>query len=239
MNENYNKVLVIAAHPDDEILGSGGTIALHTAKGDRVTILILAEGLTSRGLERNLEFWDAELKKLQNTARKAAEVVGVTDVRFGGLPDNRMDSINLLDVVKIIESVIDEIQPNIIYTHHYGDLNIDHQITHQAVMTAARPLPNSPIKQILFFEVPSATGWNTPISENAFIPHYYVDISQSVNEFDTALDLKIKALEIYSDEMRLYPHARSIKSIVSLADFRGSSVGLLQAESFQVGRILI
>lgn len=237
MNENYNKVLVIAAHPDDEILGSGGTIALHTAKGDRVTILILAEGLTSRGLERNLEFWDAELKKLQNTARKAAEVVGVTDVRFGGLPDNRMDSINLLDVVKIIESVIDEIQPNIIYTHHYGDLNIDHQITHQAVMTAARPLPNSPVKQILFFEVPSATGWSAP-TQKIFIPQYYVDTSQVLSCGKTALERKIKALEIYSSEMRAYPHARSLKAIESLSILRGVMVGLKSAEAFQIGRIV-
>ncbi|AXY67722.1 PIG-L family deacetylase [Thermosynechococcus sichuanensis E542] len=232
-------IFVVAAYPDDEILGCGGTMALHSARGDKVTVLIMAEGITSRLQVRDVVSCRENLTKLQQTAIEANKVVGVSDVRFAGLPDNRMDSVDLLDVVKIIEKVMDDIQPEIIYTHHHADLNIDHQITHQAVMTAARPLPNSPIKEVLFFEVPSATGWNTPISGNAFIPQYYVDISQNINDFYTALDLKIKALEVYSNEMRSYPHARSIESIKALADFRGSSVGFLHSESFQVGRILI
>jgi LmbE family N-acetylglucosaminyl deacetylase len=160
------------------------------------------------------------------------------DVRFAGFPDNRMDSIDLLDVVKAVEAVIDEIQPDVIYTHHYGDLNIDHQITHQAVMTAARPLPNSCIKKLLFFEVPSATGWNTPTASNVFIPQYYVDLSQKVSDNRNALECKLKALQVYESEMRPYPHNRSLEAVRHLASWRGSSVGLPRAEAFQVGRIV-
>jgi LmbE family N-acetylglucosaminyl deacetylase len=232
------KVLVLAAHPDDEILGCGGTLALHSAKGDQITIMIMAEGITSRSSVRDVTLCRAELTNLQQIALQAAQVLGVSDVRFAGLPDNRLDNLDLLDIVKIIEQVIDDIQPEIIYTHHYGDLNIDHQIIHQAAMTAARPLPNSSVRKLLFFEVPSATGWNTPTSQNAFIPQYYIDLSQKVNGSETALDYKLKALKIYESEMRPYPHHRSIETVQYLAYWRGSSIGILSAESFQVGRII-
>ena len=121
-----SKILVIAAHPDDEVLGCGGTLAVHTARGDDCHILIMAEGLTSRSYQRNVEAYSERLAQLKLTAQRAAQVLGIMDVRFAGFPDNRMDSIDLLDVVKAVEAVIDEIQPDVIYTHHYGDLNIDH-----------------------------------------------------------------------------------------------------------------
>lgn len=233
-----NKVLAIVAHPDDEVLGCGGTLALHTDRGDECHILIMAEGLTSRSYQRNVEAYSEQLAQLNLTAQRAAQVLGIMDVRFAGFPDNRMDSIDLLDVVKAVEAVIDEIQPDVIYTHHYGDLNIDHQITHQAVMTAARPLPNSCIKKLLFFEVPSATGWNTPTASNVFIPQYYVDLSQKVSDNRNALECKLKALQVYESEMRPYPHNRSLEAVRHLASWRGSSVGLSRAEAFQVGRIV-
>jgi len=233
------KVLVLAAHPDDEMLGCGATLALHAARGDNCHILIMAEGLTSRGHQRDVEAHKEQLAQLRLTTQQACAVIGVKDVRFAGFPDNRMDSVDLLDVVKTVEAVIEEIQPEIIYTHHYGDLNIDHQITHQAVMTAARPLPNSCVKQILFFEVPSATGWNTPTASNAFIPQYYVDLSQKVSDNENALERKLKALTVYGSEMRPYPHNRSLESVRYLAQWRGSLVGLLCAEAFQVGRIIV
>ncbi|WAS04156.1 PIG-L family deacetylase [Gloeomargaritales cyanobacterium VI4D9] len=232
------KVLVVATHPDDEVLGCGGTLALHAARGDNCHILIMAEGLTSRSHQRDVEAHKEQLAQLRLTAQQACAVIGVKDVRFAGFPDNRMDSVDLLDVVKVVESVIEEIQPEIIYTHHYGDLNIDHQITHQAVMTATRPLPNSCIKKLLFFEVPSATGWNTPTATNAFIPQYYVDLSQKVSDNVDALERKLRALTVYESEMRPYPHNRSLEAVRYLAQWRGSLVGLPCAEAFQVGRIL-
>ncbi len=239
VNHSFNRsVLVVAAHPDDEILGCGGTLALHVGRGDSCCILIVAEGLTSRSTKRDLEALKLKLEVLKNIARQAAQIIGINDIRFGGLPDNRMDSLDLLDVVKLIEEVIDDVKPNIVYTHHYGDLNIDHQLVHQAVMTAARPLPESTVKKILYFEVPSATGWNTPTSYNAFLPQYYVDLSQIVRNNKSALDIKLEALKIYESEMRPYPHNRSMGSVKHLACWRGSSVGLFSAESFQVGRII-
>jgi len=237
-SDNPKTILVIVAHPDDEILGCGGTLALHVANGDSCCILIMAEGLTSRSAKRNSEALRRELEELKDTARQAAKVIGINDVRFGGLPDNRMDSLDLLDIVKIIEEVIVDVKPDIIYTHHYSDLNIDHQLVHLAVMTAARPLPKSTVRKILYFEVPSATGWNTQAPCNMFLPQYYVDLSQIVVEDQTALDIKLKALKIYESEMRPYPHNRSMKSVEYLGYWRGSSVGLLSAEAFQVGRIL-
>jgi len=232
------KVLVLAAHPDDEMLGCGGTLALHSKQGDQITIMIMAEGITSRGQKRDVISWGEALTQLQQTARQAAQVVGISDIRFAGLPDNRLDSIDLLDIVKIIEQVTDDIQPTIIYTHHYADLNIDHKIVHQATMTAIRPVPNNPVKKLLFFEVPSATGWNTPTAQNVFIPQYYVDLSQKVNDDEDALERKLKALTVYGSEMRPYPHNRSLESVRYLAQWRGSLVGLLCAEAFQVGRII-
>ena len=143
-------VLVVAAHPDDEVLGCGGTIARHALDGDDVFILILAEGATSRDGNTASTF-SAEVTALQTAATKAAEILGVAPPRFLGLPDNRLDSLDLLDVVKAVEAVISEISPTIVYTHYVGDLNIDHQIAFRAVITACRPQPDTGISGIYTF----------------------------------------------------------------------------------------
>ena len=224
-------ILVIAAHPDDEILGCGGTIAKHTQNGDQVHVLILAEGSTSRDLQRDRGKHQTELSALETAAHQASQILGVTSINFEKLPDNRLDSLDLLDIIKTIEKYIDRIQPNIIYTHHYGDLNIDHQIVHKAVITATRPLPNTCVKTVLCFEVPSSTEWQFSDQSLKFNPNWFVDISDTLN-------LKLKALEAYASEMRPYPHPRSYQNVESLAKWRGATAGVGAAESFTLIRNL-
>ncbi len=223
------KVLVIAAHPDDEVLGCGGTIARHVQDGDCVNVLILAEGITSRGPQEGQDKHKKDLLKLRRSAEKANEILGVSRLVFMSLPDNRMDSIDRLDVVKIIEGFLEKYKPSVIYTHHSGDVNVDHRYTHEAVITACRPTPNFCVKRLLFFEVASSTEWQIPSSAPVFCPTWFVDISLT-------LQLKLKALQAYITEMRDFPHSRSIKAIESLACWRGATIGVEAAEAFVLGR---
>ncbi|MGM0826322.1 MAG: PIG-L deacetylase family protein [Pseudomonadota bacterium] len=219
-------VLVVAAHTDDEALGCGGTIARHAAQGDTVHAVFLADGVTSRPNAS-----DKELKERNEAASTAHQILGITDVYMLGFPDQRTDSVPFLDIVQALEEVIQKVQPQVIYTHHCGDLNIDHRITHQAVMTACRPVPNAPVKEIYAFEVLSSTEWNTP-GFSPFTPQFFVDITDY-------LKTKIESLDAYSLEMREPPHSRSIEGVKSLAHYRGYSIGVNAAEGFQVVRIII
>lgn len=222
-------VLVIAAHPDDEVLGCGATIAKHVQQGDMVHSLILAEGTTSRALNHNREQWESELSELAVAAHKASKILGTASVTLHKFPDNRMDGCELLDVVKMIEQAIDQHQPEIVYTHHCGDVNIDHRRTHEAVITACRPVPGHPVKSLLFFEIPSSTEWQTPGSAPIFAPNWFVDVTDT-------LALKLKALEAYQSEMRPWPHPRSLQAVELLARWRGTSVGVEASEAFVLGR---
>lgn len=219
-------VLVVAAHTDDEALGCGGTIAKHVAQGDAVYAVFLADGVTSRP-GSTLE----ELEARNAAAARAHSILGIKQSFMLGFPDNRMDSVPLLDIVQKLESVLNDVKPQVIYTHHHGDLNIDHRITHLAVMTACRPVPSASVKEIYTFEVLSATEWNTPGSA-PFIPNVFVDISGY-------LDTKMQAIDAYALEMREAPHSRSIVHVIKLAEHRGNSVGITAAESFSLIRILI
>lgn len=216
-------ILIVAAHTDDEAIGCGGTIARHVAEGDAVYAVFMADGVTSRP-----DSSEAELAQRQQAAEKAMQILGIKQGFMLGLPDNRMDSLPFLDVVQPLEKVITEVQPQIVYTHHHGDLNIDHRITHQAVVTACRPQPGSSVIEIYAFEVLSATEWNTP-GHNTFSPNVFIDISQY-------LDTKRQALEAYNLEIRPEPHTRSITNIMRLAEFRGNTVGLKAAEAFGLVR---
>ncbi len=220
--------LVVAAHPDDDILGCGGVMARHVEQGDSVYVVFMADGVGSRG---TTELHTPELKERQRAAEQAANIVGAEKPLFLGLPDNCLDTVPLLQVIKPLESLIEELHPNIIYTHHGGDLNIDHRITHQAVLTACRPQPGCMVKQIYSFEVLSSTEWASTHGGDFFIPQYYVDISNY-------LSIKIKALQAYDMEMRDYPHSRSISGVEALATYRGVSVGCKAAEAFSVERII-
>tara|TARA_B100000315_G_C14434011_1_gene521518 strand:+ start:97 stop:801 length:705 start_codon:yes stop_codon:yes gene_type:complete len=226
-----NSILVIAAHPDDEVLGCGASIAKWSKDGQDVHVLIMAEGATSRDHTRDREFRKSDLLHLLDSANKASNILGVKSVELLDYPDNRMDSLDLLDVVKTIETYVKKLKPGVVVTHHSNDLNIDHQIVHQAVITACRPQPGHPVKRILLFEVPSSSEWQSPVICGPFVPNWFEDISDT-------LELKIKALEIYQSEMREWPHARSIKAVDHLARWRGASVGCEAAEAFMATRVI-
>jgi len=226
-----NKILIVAAHPDDEILGCGGSMAKWVKDGHEVHVLILAEGSTSRDKIRDRANHEKELTHLASSAREAGDIIGINSLKLLDYPDNRMDSVDLLDVVKTIESFVEKIQPNIVVTHHSGDLNIDHRIVFQGVITACRPQPGHSVKCILSFEVPSGTEWQSPIAGSSFLPNWFEDISQT-------LKLKIKALEAYKSEMRKWPHARSLKAVDHLAKWRGATVSYEAAEAFMLIRKL-
>lgn len=225
-------ILVIAAHPDDEVLGCGATIAKHVQLGDKVHVVILAEGATSRDERRDRSQRSTELSQLAEAAHRAKEILGVASLTLHDFPDNRMDSVDLLDIVKIVESSMEKVSPDIVYTHHAGDMNIDHRCTHEAVVTACRPHPQQSVSTLLFFEVPSSTEWQLPGSGQPFIPNWFVDISDTLAK-------KLKALEAYESEMRPWPHSRSYKAVEALARWRGASVGVEAAETFLVGRNLV
>jgi N-acetylglucosamine malate deacetylase 1 len=223
--------LVFAAHPDDEVLGCGGTIAKLSDEGWSIHVVIMAEGATSRSDNRNVADNEFELSELANSAQLANQILGVKSLTMHHLPDNRMDALSLLEVVKTIESEIIKHKPSLVMTHHAGDVNIDHRILQDAVITACRPQPDHPVKSLLFFEIASSTEWRPPSSGIYFSPNYFSDISKY-------LEAKMKALELYQTELRNYPHPRSLEAITYLAKWRGATVGCNAAEAFVVGRII-
>lgn len=216
-------ILVVAAHPDDEALGCGGTMARHAAEGDSVYALFMTNGVDAR---QNATNNDAGSRN--EAAENACKALGAKEYIYNDFPDNRLDTIALLDITQSIEKVIFKIQPEVIYTHHIGDLNIDHRRTHEAVMTACRPQPKFCVKEIYAFEVLSSTEWNTPCV-NPFIPNYFVDISPFLKS-------KHEAIKTYSKEMRDKPHSRNNEHIEALAQHRGQTVGIFYAEAFSLLR---
>jgi LmbE family N-acetylglucosaminyl deacetylase len=220
-------LLVVAAHPDDEVLGCGATIARLSSDRD-VHIFILGEGSTSRyasGSERAR----AEVVRLQASANAAAAILGARSVEFGSLPDNRFDELPLLDVVKRVEQSIEQIRPSTIYTHHPGDLNIDHRITFQAVLTATRPVPNHCVRELYAFEIPSSTEWAFQQFQPPFKPNVFIDAAGTIER-------KLKALAEYESECRTFPHPRSPEALRTSARCWGTVVGLEYVEAFELVR---
>jgi len=222
-----DNVMVIAAHPDDEVLGCAGTIAHHVAKGDHVNIVFLSHGVGSR----DNSVTDEDVSARQNAASKVTELLGTKVPVFLGFPDNRMDSVDMLDITQAVEKLVQEKKPGIIYTHFPGDLNIDHCITHQAVLTACRPQSQSSVRAIYCFEVLSSTEWNS-VTSNTFVPNVFMNITDY-------WDKKLEALECYAGEMRDSPHSRSINCVKALAMLRGETHGFHFAEAFVLERMLI
>lgn len=223
-------VLVFAAHPDDELLGLGGTVRRLADTGATVRAVIMAEGITSRA-EKREEADLSALKVLQTDAKNASKVIGYKSIDFCGLPDNRMDSMDLLDVIKIVSNYVEKYQPDTIFTHHHGDLNIDHRITCEAVLTACRPVGNYEVKRIYAFETPSSSEWNFNYQE-PFTPNVYVDVT---NTFEA----KIKGMACYRTESAEYPHPRSTEGLRSLGRLRGTNAGFNMAEAFMLLRACV
>jgi len=216
------KYLIVTAHPDDEVLGAGGSIARWIKKGWDVKIAILGEGITGRLRNRKKV---PKLKILQDQAVKAAHILGVGRPHFFNLPDNRFDSLDIIDVVKPIEELINNYRPDVVVTHFRGDLNIDHRITAEAVAVATRPTGGFTPEKVLSFDIPSSTEWNFYDNLSAFNPNIFINISKT-------LDLKIKAMQVYEEEMRPFPHPRSIESLKARSVYWGSISGLPAAEPF-------
>ena len=223
-------VLVVAAHPDDEILGCGGTMARLASEGHEVRIAILAEGMTSRYQQRD-QADRKQLNDLHNHAQQAADKVHAKELVLCKLPDNRMDTVPLLEVVKVVEELLERFRPSVIYTHHSGDLNVDHGVVHRAVLTATRPVPGQRTREIYAFEVPSSTEWAFQRLEPTFRPSVFVDISAT-------LDTKISALACYDTETRAFPHPRSPEALRAIAMRWGSVAGFQAAEAFELIRSL-
>jgi LmbE family N-acetylglucosaminyl deacetylase len=224
------RVLVCAAHPDDEVLGCGGAIARHSKAGDDVFIVFVSDGVLSR--PKDADIAAAELHQRQAAARRAAHALGAREPVFLGFPDQRLDTLALLDVTQTLEGVLTDVQPNTIYTHHAGDLNSDHRIVTAAVLTATRPVPGQQVTAIFGYEVLSSTEWAFGSTVESFHPNHFVSIEATLAD-------KMRALRCYEYEMREFPHARSYDAVEALAKVRGAAVGEIAAEAFTTMRTII
>lgn len=228
MELSKGPLLVVAAHPDDEALGCAGTMAKSALAGHSVSVLFFTDGVGARE-----EHVGARLREPRRTAAIASvALLGAENPTFLDWPDNRLDTVPMLELARTVEREIDRVKPRTILTHHYGDLNVDHRVVHDAVMTAVRPQPCGYPVDVLCFEVASSTEWSTPKSSTAFLPQVAVDVTDQLNR-------KIEALKLYDDEIREWPHARSVDAVVHLARWRGASFGVEAAEAFSVARVMI
>ncbi len=233
--QSFQKVLVIAAHPDDEVLGAGGTIARFTRAGIQVKIVIVATGISSRydKITAEGDKLDREITELQQHSRNAARCLGVDDVQFLGLPDNRLDTISRMDIVNLLHKVKDGFSPDLVLTHHSGDYNWDHGRVHDAVLMAFRASPGEPHPASIWtFEVLSSTERSFAQGRQTFSPNQYVSIQDT-------LEAKINSLKEYPTELHTYPHPRSPEAVKALAQLRGTEVGLFSAEAFSVVRSIM
>ncbi len=223
-------ILVVVAHPDDEILGMGGTIAKLSAQGKSVHVLIVTDGSSAQYRD------SADLQKIIDAKKletmNACDRVGVKSIHYGGLPDMRLDVTPHIQVNQAIEKVIDEIQPDSVFTHFYGDVNLDHQYVFKSVMVAARPVADQIVKEVYCFNVPSSTEWNVFNASTMFMPNVVVDIADFA-------DKKYAALAEYKTELREYPHPRSIEHIRKQDESEGLKAGLLSGESFMLIRKVV
>jgi len=218
------KILVVSAHPDDEILGVGGTVATHVDRGDDVTLAVMCEGVSIRYDPKRHD-------EVVRQAHEAASILGVTDLVLKNLPDQRLDTIPLGEVIGKVEELVRDRRPEIVYTHFGGDINRDHQIIAEAVLVATRPYAAPFVREILMFETPSSTEWGSSQLLPAFDPSVFIDIS-------AVIDRKVEAFLCYSAEVVDYPHPRSDRALRARAQFWGNRVNMDMAEAFTVVRSL-
>lgn len=219
-------VLCVAAHPDDEVLGVGGSLSRHATDGDDVHVCILSDGVTSRYDETDAP--TDEIEQRRSHAERACDRLGAS-VSFYGFPDNSFDTVPLLDIVQTIETEIADHDPDVVYTHHYGDLNVDHELACRATVTATRPLADSYVRRVYGFETLSATEWSVPEPTNAFQPTTFINVSDH-------LDAKLDALSAYERELRDSPHPRTIETVRKNAEVWGAKSGVPAAEPFELLR---
>lgn len=225
------RIMIVVAHPDDELLGLGGTMArLIRDYNVQTKVVILGEGITSRSDERDAERWNEELRTHKENIKTASEAIGYHETLSFDFPDNRFDSVALLDIIKVVEREKQVFEPEVIFTHHGGDVNIDHQRTFEAVVTACRPMEHECVKTIITFETPSGTEWRAPSDPRHFLPNMYVSFTEA------DLNKKILGMEAYEFEKRPFPHPRSPKALTIQANRTGVIVGKEYAEAFCIIR---
>ena len=233
-------ILVLAAHPDDEVLGMGGTIKKFTKQRHNVKIVLFATGITSRRATNYKNSTQYKVDKKTNKKMKeqvdmlrkeaidAAKILGVTDIEFLDFPDNEMDLVSNLQISKEIERIIQKFRPEQVFTHSMFDVNVDHIACYRAVLTATRPKKNTIVKKVISFEVPSSSEWNFT---STFTPNTFVDITHEIKN-------KIKALQAYKTESEKYPHPRSTKALQAIGNRWGTVSGFSVAEAFFLVRSL-
>lgn len=225
------RILLVVAHPDDELLGCGATMnKLVLEYGSYIRVVILGEGLTSRSGARDVTSWEKQLKTHKLNIKNAQECIGFQEVSVYDFPDNRFDTIALLDIIKVVEKEKKEFEPSVIFTHHGGDVNIDHQRTFEAVWTASRPMQEEIIDTIITFETPSGTEWRSVSDPKQFLPNLFISVSEE------NVKAKVKGMECYEFERREYPHPRSPEALKIQAQRWGVSVGREFVEAFQIIR---
>jgi LmbE family N-acetylglucosaminyl deacetylase len=227
----HKKILLVVAHPDDELLGLGATMhKLICEQGCTVHVVILGEGITSRADSRDIQLWEKELATHRQNIKQAQSVIGYQSVGIYDFPDNRFDSVALLDIIKVIEKEKAAFNPEIIFTHHGGDVNVDHQRTFEAVITACRPMAHESVKTIITFETPSGTEWRASTDPRHFVPNLFFSVSKA------DVDAKIRGMESYEFEKRPFPHPRSPQALTIQAQRWGVTIGCDYAEAFCIVR---
>lgn len=218
------RVLVIAAHPDDEVIGAGGTIARHVANGDQVFWCVVTEAYAPR--------WPEAYKAaVRDQVEQVRQLLGIREVTFLGLPTVKLNTIPYVDLCSALQQVVDRVQPEVVYTTPRDDVNQDHRIVYEATLVATRPLPGSPVRRLLCYEIGPTSRFGLPAGSHGFSPNVFVDIEEYI-------DIKMKAIQCYQEELRDYPHPRSAEGLRLFARERGLSVGLGAAECFQLIREL-